>query len=97
MSNFSFSHSVFYPFGELSAISTKFKIVVCKLFRIGKFKNLLFGKRLNDEICIWQDRERFEKKEKMLITSIFSYFSHFQNALNFNLFDKELRGFAFVW
>ena len=28
----------------------------------------------------------------MLITSIFSYFSHFQNALNFNLFEKELRG-----
>ena len=38
-----------------------------------------------------------KKKEKMLITSIFSYFSHFQNALDFNLFDKESRGFAFVW
>ena len=31
-SNFSFSHSVFYPFGELSAIFIKFEIVVCKLF-----------------------------------------------------------------
>ena len=29
-SNFSFSHSVFYPFGELSAIVIKFEIVVCK-------------------------------------------------------------------
>ena len=29
MSNFSFSHSVFYPFGKLSAIFIKFKIVVC--------------------------------------------------------------------
>ena len=28
----SFSHSVFYPFGKLSAIFTKFKIVDCKLF-----------------------------------------------------------------
>ena len=28
-SNFSFSHSVFYPFGELSAIFIKFEIVVC--------------------------------------------------------------------
>ena len=34
-SNFSFSHSVFYPFGKLSAISIKFEIVVCKLFQFG--------------------------------------------------------------
>ena len=32
-SNFFFSHSVFYPFEELSAIFTKLKIVVCKLFQ----------------------------------------------------------------
>ena len=31
MSNFSFSHSILNPFGELSAIFTKFRIVVCKL------------------------------------------------------------------
>ena len=31
-SNFSFSHSVLHPFGELSAIFIVFKIVVCKLF-----------------------------------------------------------------
>ena len=41
MSNFFFSHSVFYPFTELSTISIKLKIVVCKLFqskicRLGK-------------------------------------------------------------
>ena len=35
-SNFSFSHSVFNPFGELSAIFIKFKIVVCKVFEIGR-------------------------------------------------------------
>ena len=35
-SNFSFSHSVFNLFGELSAISIKFKIVVCKVFEIGR-------------------------------------------------------------
>ena len=34
-SNFSFTHSVFYPFRELSAIFIKFKIVVCKLFQFG--------------------------------------------------------------
>ena len=32
MSNFSFSHSVFYPFGELPAIFIKFEFVVCRLF-----------------------------------------------------------------
>ena len=45
-SNFSFSHSVLYPSGELSAIFLKFKIVVCKLFQFGRVKNLSFGKGL---------------------------------------------------
>ena len=35
-SNFSFSRSVFHPFGELSAIFIKFEIVVCKLFQFGR-------------------------------------------------------------
>ena len=35
-SNFSFSHSVFFPFWKLSAIFIKFKIVVCKLFQFGR-------------------------------------------------------------
>ena len=35
-SNFSFSHSVFYPFEELSAIFIKFKNVVCILFQFGR-------------------------------------------------------------
>ena len=34
-SNFSFTHSVFHQFRELSAIYIKFKIVVCKLFQFG--------------------------------------------------------------
>ena len=45
-SNFIFSHSVFYPFGELSAIFIKLKIVVCKLFQYGRVQNLLCGKGL---------------------------------------------------
>ena len=32
-SNLSFSHSVFYPFGELFAIFIKFKIAVCNFFQ----------------------------------------------------------------
>ena len=36
--NFSFSHSVLYPFGMLSAIFVKFEIVVCKLFQFESLK-----------------------------------------------------------
>ena len=35
-SNFSFSHSVFYSFGKLSAIYVKFEIVVCNFFQFGR-------------------------------------------------------------
>ena len=35
-SNFFFSHSVFYPFWELSAIFIKHEVVVCKLFQFGR-------------------------------------------------------------
>ena len=45
-SNFSFSHSVFYPFGEFSAILIKLEIVVFKLFQFGRVQNLSFGKGL---------------------------------------------------
>ena len=34
-SNFSFSNSVFYPFGEFST-NFKFDIVICKLFQFGR-------------------------------------------------------------
>ena len=35
-SNFSFSHIVFYPLGELFAIFIELEIVVCKLFQFGR-------------------------------------------------------------
>ena len=43
-SNFSFFHSVFYPFGELSASFIEFEIAVCNLCQFGRVQNLLFGK-----------------------------------------------------
>ena len=46
-SNF-FFHSVFYSFGERSAIFIKFEIVLCKLFQFGRVYNLSFGKWLNE-------------------------------------------------
>ena len=54
-SNFSFSRSVFYPFGKLSAIFIKFKIVVCKLFQSGRVKNLSFGKGLRQILVLVSD------------------------------------------
>ena len=38
---------LFYSFGELSAIFTTFKTVVCKLFQFESVHDLSFGKRLN--------------------------------------------------
>ena len=35
-SNFSFSHRVFYPLGELFSIFIEFEIVVCNLFQFGR-------------------------------------------------------------
>ena len=43
---FSFSHTVFYPFGGLSTIFIKYDIVVCKLFQFGRVEKLSFGKGL---------------------------------------------------
>ena len=43
-SNFSFSHSVFYSLGELSAIFVKFEIVIYKLFLFGKVQFAVWEK-----------------------------------------------------
>ena len=43
-SNFSFSHSVSYPFGELCVIFIKFKIIVNKPFQFGGSKIRRLGK-----------------------------------------------------
>ena len=45
-SNFSFSHSIFYPFEELSTSFLKYEIVICKPFQFWSVLNLLFGKGL---------------------------------------------------
>ena len=54
MSSFSFSHCVFYPFGEYSTIFIQFEIGFCKLFQFGRVKNLLFGKglKLDQTSCL---------------------------------------------
>ena len=53
-SNFSFSHSVFYPFIEPSAIHIKLKFVVCKLFPLGRVKKIVVWERVNlDKSKVW--------------------------------------------
>ena len=55
-SNCSFSHSVFYPFEELSAIFVTLKIVLCTLFQFRGVKNLSCGKGLKEYFtCSWMD------------------------------------------
>ena len=44
---FFFSHSVFYNFGQLSAIFIDTEIVVCKLSHFGRVYDLSFRKALN--------------------------------------------------
>ena len=43
-SNFSFSHSVFYPLGKRPTIWIKVEIVVCKLFQFKKLTICRLGK-----------------------------------------------------
>ena len=53
-SNFSFSHSAFYPFGELSAIFMKFGIVASILFSV--WKSLKFVVNKTPSNVIWPIR-----------------------------------------
>ena len=56
-SNFSFSHSVFYLFGELSTIFIELKIVVFKLFQFGRLKNLSFLKGISQRLVLLKDKK----------------------------------------
>ena len=79
-SNFSFFHSVFYLFGELSAIFIKLKIVVCNLFQFGRVLKFVVWERVKLNLThkmqnfnlpesrhIWQ---HLREKEKLPVTSI---------------------------
>ena len=85
MSNFSFSHNVFYPFGELSAIFIKseivieFENVVSKLFKFGRDLILSFRKGLSDnKILDWSNLKQIA--EDILTLS---------QTTNFTLFQTE--------
>ena len=57
-SNFSFSHNVFYPFGELSTIFIKPETVICKFFQFGSIQNLSFGKGLTHNFSLHTSRKK---------------------------------------
>ena len=52
--HFPLSRSVFHPFGELSAIFIKLKIVVCKFFQFRRVKNFLLGNFWKSHDCIYE-------------------------------------------
>ena len=72
-SNFSYSHSVFFPFGEHSAIFIKFEIVVCKLFHCGKSEILSFGKGLKYVFCHCHGRELRGNRRKCWLSAYFPF------------------------
>ena len=76
-SNFSFSHSVFYPFGELAAFSIEFRIVICKTFSGWKSPKFVVWERVNAFVkSIGQaDIHCLQIFCFIMVTSIFS-FSH---------------------
>ena len=45
-SDFTFSHSVFYQYGELSAISIRFEIIVCKALSVWKSLKFVVWKKV---------------------------------------------------
>ena len=98
-SNFSFSHNVFYPFGELSAIFIKFETVVCRLFQFGNVQNLLCGKELiipifEDELNKWNEwcfmaRRQLRSYWAHLGIRLCIYFSLYCETLKWNTYNKE--------
>ena len=105
-SNFSFSHSVFYPFREFSAIFVKFEIVVCKLFQFASLKFDVW-ERVKEDLGKQCGKPAFSpfltefytlSEREIAILTIFNMSS--ANAFNLVtskmfLFDKGLKGVVY--
>ena len=66
MSNFSFSHSKFYPIGELSAIFIKLRIDICKHFQFGKSLKFVVWERVKLMVTNLKRYQLFSWNEKVL-------------------------------
>ena len=93
MSNFSFSCSVFYPFGKLSTVFIEFKIVVCKIFQFGRVQTLSLGKELKRKYCNDSSQGRFKIFTRIVKTSSCmetAYRSTSGQILTFLFFYKQI-------
>ena len=63
-SNFSFSHSVYYSSGELSAIFIKSEIVVDKIFQFGPVRNIVIWEWVKASPLYKSARKSTCKKKK---------------------------------
>ena len=84
-SNFSLSHSVFYPFGELSAIFIEFEIVVCKLFQFGR----AFPFSLKCYFCGQKTNSFAEASSSVSFTNAFNWMCLKCFYVNLKLREKE--------
>ena len=76
MSNLSSSHSVFYPFWELSVIFIKFEIVVCKLFQVVRVKKKMsFGKRIKADFGLpcWSTSQSIDSRSDWTFCAVWSW------------------------
>ena len=64
-SNFSFSHSVYYPFGKDFNIFIKFEVVICKLFQFGGILKFVILERVL-KFIIWERVLKFIIWERIL-------------------------------
>ena len=91
-SNFSFSHSVFYRFGELCVIFIKFEIVVCQLFQFGKVQKFVVWERVkNILVQYFVDEEIFNENALSLIVDVQSVSSSKELELKFQIRQLEIQ------
>ena len=81
MSNFSLSHSVFYPFGELSAIFIMFKIAVCREWKRFRFMSA----------CADCSRLKLTDIFRKYIKSPFKEHAHFLFPVSFSILSRFKR------
>ena len=92
LSNFSFSHSVFYLFGELSSIPIKSEIVDCNFFKFGGVQKFVIWERVNTvnpKLCITDSSPQilsplpcFDSEASLNVLADMFYYSVYTIVLN---------------
>ena len=84
MSNFSFSHRVFYPFREFSTIFINFRIVICTSFSLEVSKICRLGNGEWLKYVIW------ERENGQALVSTYDALVSLDSVFYFNFFVGEL-------